>query len=286
MIIVASSVGAQIVPSERLQHLMDKERTLVIAHRGFKFGAPENTLPAFELALLARADLVELDYFHSADGIPIVMHDRTLDRTTNSAQHWGAESIEVESKTLAQLRELDAGSWFNPIFSGTVIPTLEESLDLIQPESITLVERKRGDPQTLVTLLKEKDMLNDVIVQAFDWEFLAGCHEKAPGIVLGALGPPRQPDGRRYPMAQRVLSDTFLDRIEASGAQFIGWSQNHLTQEAIAEAHQRGLKVWVYTVNELDAMLRFLEMGVDGIISDNTALVWKALTLHYGEWPN
>jgi glycerophosphoryl diester phosphodiesterase len=73
----------QAEPSARLQEVMALERPIVIAHRGYSMAAPENTLPAFRLALLAESDLVELDYFHSSDGVPIVLHDRTLDRTTN-----------------------------------------------------------------------------------------------------------------------------------------------------------------------------------------------------------
>lgn len=278
----AWTVSAEIraLPSERVTGLLNEERPLVIAHRGFSMAAPENTLPAFRLGLLAQSDLVELDYFHSSDGIPVVMHDVTLNRTTNARKIFGGERIPVESKTLQQLRTLEAGAWFDPLFEGVSIPTLAESLDVIQPSSVTLIERKRGDAQTLVKLLRDKEMIHDVIVQAFDWEFLADCHRLAPGIALGALGPPsRQADGSRYPANERFLNDAFLDRIEAAGARVVAWNRQ-VTAESVAEAQRRGLKVWVYTINELDETLRFLEMGVDGIISDNPAMVWKALTIH------
>lgn len=268
-----------IQPTERVQRLMSLDRPLVIAHRGYKMAAPENTLPAFRLGMLAGADLVELDYFHSADGVPVVFHDGTLDRTTDAPARWSQEKIQIISKTLDELRELDAGSWFDPLFEGVGIPTLEESLDLIQPGSITLIERKQGDPKTLVDLLKQKRMLNDVFVQAFDWDFIAGCHAEAPGLVLGTLGPPRRPDGGRYPVEERYLNSDFLDRIEETGAAVVGWN-SQVTKEAVAEAQSRGLRVWVYTINDLDKALELLEMGVDGIISDNPAMAWKAMALH------
>ncbi len=258
---------------------MSLDRPVVIAHRGYKMGAPENTLPAFRLGVLAEADLVELDYFHSSDGVPVVFHDWTLDRTTDAVERWGREGISITSKSVSELRELDAGSWFDPLFAGVGIPTLEESLDVIQPGSITLIERKHGDPQTVVDLLKRKEILNDVFIQAFDWAYLAGCHELAPGLALGALGPPRRADGSPYPVNERFLNSAFLDRIEKTGSSVVGWNRQ-VTKESVAEAQSRGLRVWIYTINDLDEALKFLAMGVDGIISDNPAMVWKAIALH------
>lgn len=269
--------------TERLQAVRSLERPLVIAHRGYKMGAPENTIPAFRLGITANSDLIELDYFHSSDGVPVVFHDVTLDRTTNAVELWKEKGLEITSRSLAELRELDAGSWYDPLFAGVGIPTLGEALDAIQPESITLIERKQGDPQTLVDLLTRRKMVNDVIVQAFDWEFLAGCRSLAPEMLLGALGPPRRADGSRYPVSERFLNASFLDRIEATGAAFVGWNRQ-VTAEAVADAQSRGLQVWVYTINELDEALSLLEMGVNGIISDNPAMVWKAMALYSGGW--
>lgn len=274
--------GERLEPTRRLQELMSLERPAVIAHRGFKMAAPENTLPAFRLGILANADLVELDYHHDVDGLPVVIHDGTLNRTTDAGARWKKEKIPVSSKSLAELRELDAGAWFGPLFKGVGIPTLEESLDVIQAGSITLIERKAGDPKTLVDLLKQKGMLNDVFVQAFDWEFLTGCHALAPGLLLGSLGPPRRADGTAYPVSERVLNAGFLDRIEQTGSRVVGWNRQ-VTKEAVDDAHRRGLRVWIYTINELEEALQLLEMGVDGIISDNPAMVWKAVALHEGK---
>lgn len=277
-----SSAAESVQRTERLQKLMTLDRPIVIAHRGYKMAAPENTLPAFKLGLLAQADLVELDYYHSSDNVPVVFHDWSLDRTTNADALWKEKKIALASKTVTQLQELDAGAWFSPLYQGVKIPTLGESLDLIQAGSVTLIERKKGDPKTLVDLLKRKEMLNDVFVQAFDWDFIASCHELAPGLALGTLGPPRKPDGSAYPREERYLNSMFLDRVEKTGASVVGWN-SQVTKAGVAEAHRRGLRVWVYTINELDDALRLLEIGVDGIISDNPAMVWKAIALHTAE---
>ncbi len=165
-----------------------RDGVLIIAHRGDSKVCPENTLPAFSSAVQAGSDLVELDYYHSADGVPVVFHDGDLDRTTNACRLWGGTKIKLADKSLAELRGLDAGDWFDAKFAGTKIPTLDEALDMIQNGSMTLIERKDGDPQTCVDLLDKKKLRDQVVVQAFDWEFLAGCHKIAPDVVLGALG--------------------------------------------------------------------------------------------------
>lgn len=228
---------------------------LVIAHRGDSGSYPENTLPAFQAAIKAKSDFIELDYYHSKDGIPVVFHDKTLDRTTNAVKIWGEQKIAIGSKTFEQLRQLDAGSWFDARYAGIKIPTLEESLDVIQTGSYTLVERKAGDAATCVRILKEKNLLGEVAVQAFDWKFVKDCHALAPELALGALG-------------SKELTADRLDEIANTGAMFIGWKHDDLTREAVEAAKARGLKVWVYTVDESADATRVINLGVDGIITN------------------
>lgn len=100
---------------------------------------PRNTAPAFERALAAGADLVELDYHHSKDGQLIVLHDSTLDRTTDATNRWGGVDRRVSDYTLAELRELSAGNWFHPPFLNVLLSTLPEALGVIQRSSVTLI---------------------------------------------------------------------------------------------------------------------------------------------------
>jgi glycerophosphoryl diester phosphodiesterase len=240
--------------------LVAAERVLVIAHRGDSQRAPENTLPAFRSAVAAGADLVELDYFHSADGRLVVFHDETLDRTTDAEQIFGGEKIPLASKTFVDLQRLDAGAWFDPRFRGVKIPTLAESLDLIQAGSVTLIERKAGGAPACIQLLREKDLLDQVVVQAFDWDYLADCHRLAPGLTLAALG-------------KEQLTSAKLEQIENTGARAIGWRHDDLTSSAIAAAHRRGLKVWAYTVNDPARARELIAAGLDGVITDSPAVM-------------
>ena len=157
--------------------LVTSQRPLVIAHRGYCQFAPENTLPSFKLAMAAGADLVELDYYHSKDGKLVVIHDATLDRTTDATNRWRQQKIKVEAKTAAELQSLDAGSWFDRNYAGTKIPLLAEALDTIQQGGVTLIERKAGAPADCVKLLRQKDLVNKLVVQSFDWEYLRAYHD-------------------------------------------------------------------------------------------------------------
>ena len=251
---------------DRVRRLVAEDRPLVIAHRGASAIAPENTLPAFEAALAARADLVELDYVHSADGVPVVLHDDTLDRTTNAVQVLGAKEIRAADRTLADLRRLDAGAWFAAEFAGAELPTLEEALPVIQAGSVTLIERKAGDAATLVRLLKRRDLVESVVVQAFDWDFLAECRRLDDRLVLGALG-------------SEELTDAKLDQIASFAAAAVGWKAADLTPSSIAAARDRGLAVWVYTVNDEDQARRLIADGVTGVITDRPAEIGKAIAV-------
>jgi glycerophosphoryl diester phosphodiesterase len=259
--------------------LIEAKRPLVIAHRGYMQFAPENTLPSFKFAIEAGADLVELDYYHSKDNVPILFHDSTLDRTTDATRRWNERKIPVSSKTAAEIQSLDAGSWFHPMYAGTRMPLLTEALDFIQDGGVTLIERKEGDAATCIKILREKDLINKVVVQAFDWSYLRDFHEREPRQVLGALGPPKLlANGEKPPSIPKALSAAWLDELVKTGAKVAVWNKE-VSRDAVQLAHQRGLKVWVYTVNDPELANKLLDMGVDGIITDNTSLIWRTLAL-------
>jgi len=260
--------------------LLHRGRPLIIAHRGYSSAAPENTLPSFRLALMAGADLVELDTHHSRDGVVVVLHDYTLDRTTDATNRWGGAKIPVASKTLAELKTLDAGQWFAPGYAGTRLPTLAEALDLIQGGGgVTLLERKEGDAATLSALLADKKLINRLVVQSFDWQFLSQFHALHPDQVLGALGvPSRLADGSKPTATDKSLNAQWLDALSPTGAKIAVWNKD-VSAEAVALAHKRGLKVWVYTIDDPKLANDLLDMGVDGLITNNPGLLWKTLAL-------
>ena len=260
------------------EKLLALKRPLVIGHRGYPHLAPENTLPSFKLAKAGGADLVELDYYHTKDNQMIVIHDATLDRTTDATNRWGGAKIRVESKTLAELQTLDAGSWFHPPYPGTHLPTLVEAIDEIQKGGgVTLVERKEGAAAACVAMLKEKGLVNALIVQAFEWSYLSNFHSLCPEQVLGALGPPKI-KGRTLTDAEKKMSPAWIDEAKKCGARIVVWNKE-VSKETVAYAHKQGLEVWVYTIDDPAVATELLDLGVDGIITNNLSIIWRAVAL-------
>src|SRR5436190_4629040 len=194
MVTVAAIVAAGLMNTRASEtnlpalKLIASTRPLVIGHRGYCQFAPENTLPSFKLAMAAGADLVELDYYHSKDGQLVVIHDPELDRTTDATNRWHQQHISVASKTAAEIQSLDAGSWFDHKYAGTKIPLLSDALDTIQKGNVTLIERKEGEAGACIKMLRERELINKVVVQSFDWGYLRDFHQQEPAQVLGALG--------------------------------------------------------------------------------------------------
>jgi glycerophosphoryl diester phosphodiesterase len=150
------------------------------AHRGASAEAPENTLAAFRRALEAGADGIELDVHLSADGVPVVIHDDTLERTTDGRGP-------VARSSLAVLRELDAGSWFAPDFSGEPLPTLEETLHLLAGRLRLNIEVKEARAGMAVVELLRQFPQADVVISSFDHGLLARLRRIDPDLPLAVL---------------------------------------------------------------------------------------------------
>jgi glycerophosphoryl diester phosphodiesterase len=254
-------IAADLTPA---QSLIASPRVLVIAHRGNSSVAPENTLPAFQSALDVKADLIELDYYHSAEGVPVVIHDQYLDRTTNAEDVFGQPKLLAGKMPLANLKKLDAGSWFDDKFAGAKLPTLTEALDLIQTGSVTLIERKAGDAATLVKLLDEKRLTDRVVVQSFDWKFVAACRALSPKLALATLsGKPANPEQ--------------IQAAAATGADIIVWDHEKIGRREIAQIHELGKKAWAYTIDDPLRAKQLLNAGLDGIITNKPAEMLKHL---------
>lgn len=222
-----------------------------VAHRGNSLFAPENTLAAFEAAR-GVADLVETDARLSADGQLVLMHDTTVDRTTDGTGT-------VAGQTLAQLRLLDAGSWFSPAFTGQRIPTLAEMVASTIPYAIPLIEQKDGPASAYVAELRRIGAVTNVVLQSFDWNFLAAVHALEPSVRLGALG-------------SGALTPASLATILNSGATLVAWEKSAVTASEVNLVHDAGLALFVWTVDGAE-IKNFLDLGVDGIISNDPALV-------------
>ncbi len=222
-----------------------------IAHRGASGDYPENTLVAFAAAIEAGARMCELDVQLSADRVAVVIHDDTVDRTTDGR---GA----VASMTLAELRRLDAGRRYRPRFTGVRIPTLDEVLSLSKGRCALNLELKAAGVEAEVCrLVRTHDALADTIVSSFDWPALAAVRKLEPALGVGVLADKRA--GAMLEEAARLRAVSVNPRYDM------------VTAELIKRAHNMGLQVMVWTVDRVAQMRRMIAMGVDGIMTNYPA---------------
>ena len=227
-------------------------RPLLIAHRGASADAPESTIAAFELALEQGADGLELDVHLSADGHPVVIHDFTLERTTDGAGP-------VSALRVRELKRLDAGGWHDRRFQGQRIQTLQEVLERFRDRTRFWLELKGGPglypglEERVVSTIEIYDVVDRVVVQSFDPAAIREVRTLNREIRVGAVV-------ARAPLPPALLVPGTVDAIcpalAACSAGLIG------------EVRQAGLACHVWTVNEPAQMDRLVGWGVSGIITD------------------
>jgi glycerophosphoryl diester phosphodiesterase len=243
--------------------LLDISRRLVIAHRGASAYAPENTIPAFQLAVDQGADAIELDVRVTRDGVPVVLHDATTARTTDIA-------VDLAQATASQLRVADAGARFSPDHGETFpwrgravrVPTLAEVLEAT-PDLPLLIEIKEPRGQTEVRrVLEAHAVVHRVVVASADWHALAAF--RGGGFSLGAS---RREIARAYAGALTgVRPRTVAYRVLSVPQFFHGLPVP--TRRFVAAAHRHGCPVHVWTVDDSAAAQRLWEVGVSGIVTN------------------
>jgi glycerophosphoryl diester phosphodiesterase len=244
-----------------------------IAHRGASGHAPENTLPAFHLALELGAHALEMDLQLTADGYLVVLHDETVDRTTNG-------SGRIMDLKLEQVRLLDAGYRFQAAdgsfpFRGTGIgiPTLDEILSAFPTTPLVLEMKPESGPEiaaALAAALERHGRDEHLIVASFKSAFLRDFRERMPGVPT-ALG---VSETRNFFLLQFIG----LQRCYRPPGQYLFVPESTrgirvVTPRFLRAAEQLGLRVKVWTINEPDDMKRLAEMGVNGIVTDFPDLV-------------
>jgi len=225
---------------------------LVIAHRGSSGHAPENTLAAFRKAVAQGAAFIETDLQLSRDARFVAIHDATVDRTTGGHG-------DVHGLTLAELRQLDAGSWFGSEFAGERIPTLEEILDFAKKhDAVFYLELKPtgswGGEHALISALRESGEIPRTVVISFDAGILDALRKIEPTLMTGLLY-----DGQ---------IEKPVDRAVEIGARQLAVRSNLVSPALLAEARKKDLQVVCWTVNQPAHMRLLIEAGVDGIMSD------------------
>ena len=231
-------------------------RPLIFAHRGASKAAPENTLPAFEAAIRLGADGVELDVQYSSDGALVIFHNDTLEKTSDGTGR-------VTAHTLEDLRALDAGSWFDPTFAGTRIPTLDETLDLLKGRLLINIELKvlealrSGLATDAVKAIRAHGMADQVVISSFNPFALRQAKGAGSEIECALLLAHDLPGWMRWGVTRRY------SRADGLHPDFAMVDEAYITR-----ARKLGMPVRVWTVDDEADMRRLIALSVDSIITD------------------
>jgi len=221
---------------------------VIVCHRGASLMAPENTFASLEKAIELGAEYVELDVRPSKDGVLYVMHDSTLDRTTNGR----GRIADLLSK---DIDALDAGFWFSAEFEGQRVPRLDHFLDACKGRIGTYVEIKEGDPAEVRDMLAVRGMLNDAWTFSFDQSILAGARARVPDL-------------KRMVLFMHVGS---VDRAVAQDARILEFHEDNLDADLVAKAKDAGLITQMFyggddrSVFELAVRCGIEQMNIDHV---------------------
>lgn len=236
----------------------ERKQVSNVAHRGATAYTPENTIAAFDLAVDMKADYIEIDVQRSKDGELVLIHDTTVDRTTDGTG-------KVGDLTLEQLRSLDAGSWKGEQFAGEPIPTFEEILDHYHGKIGILIELKApelypGIEEQVAAALIERNLHKPqnekIIIQSFNFESIKKLDQLLPKVPIGVLTSNR--------------ADTTLEALQefSTYADWFNPSYGIVTKELVNQVHSLGMQIGSWTVRSQEAADFLFEMDVDAIISD------------------
>ena len=224
-----------------------------IAHRGASGSAPGNTLAAFRKALEIGVDAVELDLHGTADGEVVVIHDSTLNRTTDLQGH-------INETPLETVQSADAGAWFDTEFTGERVPTLSEALACIGKETIAVLEIK--DPliaKAVVAKIHETETLGTTVVISFHTTVLQTIRTLEPRVATGWL------IGNSN---KHVSPIALCQQLGELGSSLLNVNHELITAEFAYEIRRRGIALWCWTVDDLARMREMRAFGVQGITSN------------------
>jgi glycerophosphoryl diester phosphodiesterase len=236
----------------------------IIGHRGYAARAPENTLASIEAALTAGASAVEFDVHVASCGTPVVIHDDTLDRTTDGEGP-------VARQTVEQLRTLDAGAWFDPGFEGERIPTLTETLDRVAGRVHHIYPEVKGirepsDVDHIVRIVRDRKMTDRTTFISIDWSVLERVRARDATIRIGFI------------VVTADLFDEALSLAAADPAAVLDLNHEIVLHEpsVVRRARDEGVVVVTWTVNEPDEATRLRQAGVTGFTTDHVdrLLAW------------
>lgn len=233
----------------------DAGKPVIMAHRGASADCPENTLSAIAEAAEQGAAVVEFDVRQTSDGVLMLFHDGTFERFTGKKDS-------VEKQTWDAIKETDVGSWFaGGKFKGEKMPLFREALELCFEHGMTpLVEHKTGTAAAYAKVIKELDCGDKIIVQSFKWDFLRDFQKEMPDVRLGALG-------------NKELTTELYSEIKEFSPDWVGWAHNDLTKANLEALQKDGFLVTLWTMNKTADAQRWIDVGVDGIITDRPGVM-------------
>ena len=254
--------------SSRVQNPWRRSPPLALAHRGQRATYPEQTLEAYEEAIRLGADGIETDVQRTRDGHLAMLHDLTVDRTTNG--HGRIADLEWDA-----VRALDAGSWFHPRFAGVRVPSLEETLELVVGSSRLLCVEIKGTPTeapataaAVARLLRDRGLLDQVFISSFDHAALQAARDEVGDPLLA---PERLPEsGPSDPAVAR-------DQAVALDCAALQHRWEDLTPEVVAAVHDVGTAIWSWPIDTQESIARSIELGVDAVIGDDVPLLLDGL---------
>ena len=254
----------------------EAKRVEIIAHRGASHDAPENTIAAFELAWGQGADGIEGDFYLTADGHIVCIHDRTTKRTTG-----GEVDLDVQKTTLAELRQLDVGRWKGEQFAGQRIPTLQEVLALVKPGKKSYLETKSGPEivEPMRRIIANSSLPPEqIVVIAYNADTVAETRRLLPQLKVYWLTSYRHNDetGVWTPTLDQVLAT--LDQSNAHGLN-TNANLNIVHEAFVAALREKGHEFHAWTINDGELARRFRDLGVDSITTDRPGWLREQLNM-------
>lgn len=230
----------------------------ITSHRGNSSVAPENTLPALESAIAEMADYAEIDVQETKDGVLVLIHDKSLFRTTGNTSY-------VYNLNYEEIRQLDAGFWFGQEFTGTYIPTLREALELCKGKIKLNIEVKihgheKNLYEQLISLIEEYDFEQQCVITSTSYNALKKVKELNKNLKTGY-----------------ILSVAYGDFYNREGIDFLSMKSTFITEHVVENAHTLGKEVHAWTVNTKAELERVRELGVDSIITDYPVLAREVI---------
>jgi len=254
----ADSIRSEFATNNLLLRTIKDDPFTIIGHRGMPTSCPENTIVSQVVARRAGTMWIEDDTQPSKDGVPFVLHDATVDRTTDGKG-------EIRSLTAKELKALDAGSWFHPIFTGTRLPTLAEQLEDLQVNGGNLLLEIKGshsysEVQDIIDLIRKYNMTKHVLIQSFDRPSLEYSFQIAPDLPIGLLcnveDDPVSTCKKMHLAAYNPDYSSLLKR-----------------PEVVKQLHDIGVIIFVWTPDSPSDWATLKKLGVDGIITNKATIL-------------